>query len=470
MALTVMPVPRYSFSRATHEPHDRMACHCEPQRDVQTGVAAGSRNEDLQWRLLEQGRLIRDPKAPCLVGRFSELHRATAWCAFVALAGALAVTNLLSGERAVAATAKPITLPVMLSLTGSAALLGAQEQQVFAIAEKFLSDHGKPVHFVYYDDTSSPQVAVQLMNQLLSGGARVVLGPTLRATCAPLEPIVKSGPVNYCLSPAIRPDAGTFVFSAGTDTWDLDRIALRYAKARGWRRIALLATTDASGTDAVKAYGELLAEPEFRELTMVANLPFSPSAISVAAELSRIKAANPDALLAWASGAPVTTIFRGMRDVGLNVPVMTGYSNMTYTQMQDAASVLPDQLYFPVPSALGSRRPRGLNLDRKVETALREFESAYASTGHSPDGGDMGVWDPIMLVMSALGRSGSDASSAQIREYLTSIKTFAGINGIYNFEKYPQRGLGSENSLVTEWSPSLKTWTVVSRAGGLPLR
>lgn len=397
------------------------------------------------------------------------LRRASALaCALTACA--LSLIGGLPGKRASAAVAKPLTIPVMLSLTGSAALLGTQEQRVFSIAERFLADRGKPVHFTFYDDTSSPQVAVQLMNQLTANGARLVLGPTLRATCAPLVPIVKSGPLNYCLSPAIRPDPGTYVFSAGTDTWDLDRIALRYAKARGWRRIALLATTDASGVDAVKGYGAVLAEPEFRDMTMVAQLPFSPSAISVAAELSRAKAANPDMLLAWASGAPVTTIFRGMRDVGLNLPVMTGYSNMTYTQMQDAASVLPEQLYFPVPSALGSRRPRGLNLDKRVETALHDFESAYASTGHSPDGGDMGVWDPIMLVMSAIEHAGADASSAQLREYLANIKTFAGINGIYDFVKYPQRGLGSENSLVTEWNPKLKTWVVVSRPGGLPFR
>lgn len=371
-------------------------------------------------------------------------------------------------ERAGAAIDKPTTIPVMLSLTGSAAFLGKQEQRVFDIAQKFLQSRGDRVSFQYYDDTSVPQVAVQLANQLLSGGARVVLGPTLRATCAPLVPIVKSGPLNFCLSPTLQPAPGSFVFDAGTDTWDLDRVALRYAQARGWKRIGLLATTDASGLDAVKGYHEILGEPEFRGMSIVAESTFSPTDISVVAELSRMKAENPDLVLGWASGAPVVTIFRGLREVGLNVPVFTGYSNMTYTQMESASSVLPSQLYFPVPSAVGSRRPAGLNLDPKVENALREFETAFAATGHSPDGGDISAWDPIMLVVNALDRAGPDATSEQLRSYLAHLKNFAGINGIYDFEKYPQRGIGAENALVTEWNAGAKTWVVVSRPGGKP--
>jgi len=372
------------------------------------------------------------------------------------------------GERAGAAIGKPTTIPVMLSLTGSAAFLGKQEQRVFDIAQQFLQSRGDQVHFTYYDDTSSPQVAVQLANQLLTEGARVVLGPTLRATCAPLVPIVKSGPLNFCLSPTLQPAPGSFVFDAGTETWDLDRVALRYAQERGWKRIGLLATTDASGLDAVKGYHEILQEPEFKGMTIVAESTFSPTDISVVAELSSMKAANPDLVLGWASGAPVATIFRGLREVGLNVPVFTAYSNMTYTQMESAAAYLPSQLYFPVPSAVGSRRPRGLNLDPKVERALRDFEAAFATTGHRPDGGDLSAWDPILLVVNALDRAGPDATSEQLRNELAHLRNFAGINGIYDFEKHPQRGLGPENALVTEWSPGAKTWVVVSRPGGKP--
>jgi len=367
-----------------------------------------------------------------------------------------------------AMVAKPTTIPVILPLTGSGAFLGKQEQASFEIAQKFLNGRGDQVRFAYYDDTSSPQVAVQLATQLFNGGARVLLGPSLRATCAPLVPIVKSGPLDYCLSPTLHGDAGSFVFSAGTDTWDLDRAVVRYAQARGWKHVGLLSTTDASGIDAVKGYHTILDEPEFHDMSIVAEATLGPSDISVVAQLARIKTANPDMVLAWASGTPVATIFRGLREVGLNVPVFTGFSNMTYTQMESVAGYLPKQLYFPVPSAVGSRRLRGLNLDRKVETALRDFESAFAAAGRKPDGGDLSAWDPIMLVVRAIDQAGPDATSEQLRNYLAHLKNFAGINGVYDFEKYPQRGLGPESAMITQWNPDVKTWVVVSRPGGKP--
>lgn len=367
------------------------------------------------------------------------------------------------------AITKPTTIPVILPLTGSGAFLGKQEQAVFEIAQKFLERRGDQVRFTYYDDTSSPQVAVQLTTQLINGGARAILGPSLRATCAPIVPIVKSGPLDFCLSPTLHADAGSFVFSAGTDTWDLDRAVVRYAQARGWKRIGLLSTTDASGIDAVKGYHAILNEPAFKDMSIVAESTMSANDISAVAQLARIKAAKPDLVLAWASGTPVATIFRGLRQVGLNVPVFTAFSNMTYTQMASVAGYLPKELYFPVPSAVGSRRSAALDLDPRIESALHDFESAFASAGRKPDGGDLSAWDPIMLVVHAIDQAGPDATSDQLRAYLSHLKNFAGINGLYDFEKYPQRGLGPENTLLTQWSPSAKTWVVVSGAGGMLL-
>lgn len=52
--------------------------------------------------------------------------------------------------------------------------------------------------------------------------------------------------------------------------------------------------------------------------------------------------------------------------------------------------------------------------------------------------------------------------------YLAHVRNFAGINGLSDFEKYPQRGLGPETALITEWNPGVKTWVVVSQPGGKP--
>jgi branched-chain amino acid transport system substrate-binding protein len=384
------------------------------------------------------------------------------------LGGALLLSMFPAGEgRAQTPAAKEITIPVILPLTGSAAFLGAQQKIGLDVAQNFVNKRGSHIKLVYYDDTSSPQVAVQLVTQLTAGGSRVLIGPMVRATCAAVEPLMKNGPLDYCLSPTLHAPPGSFVFTGSTDTWDLDRAVMRFARFKGWKRIAMLTPTDASGVDAIKGFQEALKDPDNRDLTLVEQLSFNPTDTTVTAQLARIKAAKPDLLLAWATGAPIATILREMNALGLDVPVATGYSNMTYQQMDSMVGYMPKNLYFPVPSAVGSRT-REVALDRKVESALKDFDAEFAGAGLKPDAGVLTTWDPILIIARACSDLGPDATSEQLRNYLSHLKGFAGINGIYDFEKYPQRGLSEINTYVTRWSPETKSWAIVSKAAGVP--
>ena len=53
------------------------------------------------------------------------------------------------------------------------------------------------------------------------------------------------------------------------------------------------------------------------------------------------------AFIAWSTGAPIATIFRGIQRQGLDVPVGTTDGNMTYAQMKQYKDFLPKQLYIP---------------------------------------------------------------------------------------------------------------------------
>jgi branched-chain amino acid transport system substrate-binding protein len=387
---------------------------------------------------------------------------------FAALALLILSLSMAHGSNAQSAAPKEITIPVILPLTGSAAFLGAQQKAGLEVAAKFVNSRGSHIKLVYYDDTSSPQVAVQLTTQLTASGTRAIIGPMVRATCAAVEPLVKTGPLDYCLSPTLHSPPGSFVFTGSTDTWDLDRAVIRFARLKGWKRIAMLTPTDASGVDAIKGFHEAFADPENRDITLVEQLSFNPTDTTVTAQLARIKASHPDMLLAWATGAPIATILREMNALGLDIPVATGYSNMTYAQMDSMTSYMPKELYFPVPSAVGSRT-KAIGLDRKVEAALRDFDAAFVSAGFKPDAGVLTTWDPMLILARAFQDLGPDATSEQLRSYLSRLTGFAGINGLYDFQKYPQRGLSERNTYITQWSPNLKTWALVSKAAGTPL-
>ncbi len=74
-----------------------------------------------------------------------------------------------------------------------------------------------------------------------------------------------------------------------------------------------------------------------------------------------------------------------------------------------------------------------------------------------------------MIVVHALRTLGPRATAPQVRGFLEQLTDFAGVNGIYDFVKVPQRGLDVSDAVVTRWSTQAKTWQVVSKPTGVPL-
>jgi branched-chain amino acid transport system substrate-binding protein len=117
---------------------------------------------------------------------------------------------------------RPVTLHAILPLSGPGAFLGTQEKVAMQIGEKLIDSQGgirgRPVHFVFHDDQSKPQVAVQLLQQILPEKPSIILGAATVANCNAMMPIMANGPVMYCLSPTIRPDPGSYIFTSNVST------------------------------------------------------------------------------------------------------------------------------------------------------------------------------------------------------------------------------------------------------------
>jgi branched-chain amino acid transport system substrate-binding protein len=128
----------------------------------------------------------------------------------------------------------------------------------------------------------------------------------------------------------------------------------RYYRSRGWTKIALMTTTDASGQQFEAFFNEALTLPENKSLTIVAREHWAPADLNVTAQAERIKAADPQAMIGWSAGTPTGTLLRGLHDAGIDIPIACGNGNMIYTQLAQYASFLPSQLYFP--GRLGRRR------------------------------------------------------------------------------------------------------------------
>ena len=146
-----------------------------------------------------------------------------------------------------------------------------------------------------------------------------------------------------------------------------------------------MTSADATGQDAERDLDEVLARPENKDVTVVDRAHFNITDVSVAAQIEHIRQAKPQALIAWSTGSPIATVFKGIVQAGLDIPIGTTGANMTYAQMKDYAAFLPKQLYFS--SAEWVPHQGIIKLDPAVEAAQKQFFDAFEAVKIKPDEG-----------------------------------------------------------------------------------
>ena len=368
---------------------------------------------------------------------------------------------------------EPYKINVILPLTGIASFLGKEEQQTLQLHEKYINRTGgiqnRPIQYVYYDDQSNPQTGVQLAKQVSADHPAVIFGSSLVAVCNAMAPLMANGPVEYCFSPGIHPPDGSYVFTASVSTHDLHKAIIRYFREKGWKRIAIITSSDATGQDAESGIVDAVNLPENKNagVTLVAQEHFNTTDVSVAAQIEQVKAAKPQAFIAWSTGTPIATIFKGMVQAGLDVPTATTDGNMTYAQMTAYADFLPKQLY--IPSGQWPSHEGIATYDPAIEKVQQDFYAELKAGNVKPDIAATLAWGPTTLVVDGLRKLGPSATAAQLREYLAGLKGIAGIDGFFDFVKNPQRGLDDSDAVVTRWDAPKQAWIVLSKPGGLPL-
>jgi branched-chain amino acid transport system substrate-binding protein len=383
--------------------------------------------------------------------------------AFVAIVCAL----FAGAAHSTSAAGEPFEINAILPLTGPGAFIGKSEQTALAIVEaktnKAGGVNGRPIKFVVQDDTSNPQVALQLVNELLAKKVQVIVGPSLTAECGAIAPLVKDGPVLYCLSGGFHPQKFSYAFAYGPESADSIDTNIRYFRTHGFKRIGMIVTTDATGQDGEKGFAAALAEPENKDLVVVAREHFANSEPTVTAQLSRIKAAGAQALFTWGTGTPIGTVYHGIQDLGLDIPVSISAPNVVNAEMKQYAAILPKTIVaagmaFMVPDSL----PRG-----SLKSAVLDFSvSLKNAVGESPDVGFAIAWDPALILLDAYRKLGFGATAQQIHDYIVSLHGWAGANGMYDFRTGTNRGMGPGSAIMVQWDPAKGSWFGVSKFGG----
>jgi branched-chain amino acid transport system substrate-binding protein len=385
------------------------------------------------------------------------------------IAAAVALCALLFAVPRAGQSADPIEIYSITATTGGLAFIGRAANDALAAYEEAFNKsggiNGRPIHFVIQDSQTNPQVALQLFNDIQAKHPAFVIGPESAAECNAVFAVAKTGPLVWCYSSAVTATPGSFEFQTSATNFDHNAAAIHWLRKRGLTRIALITPTDATGQTYDRSIDELLAKPENKGLTLVDREHFAPADTSVSAQISKIAAANPQVLIVGTAGSPAGTVFHGLADVGLNVPVITGNGNASQAFMKQYAAILPKELYVESTHCLA---PAAI-VDRSEKEAYDAYTAAMAAKGIPLDCLQSLAWDPALILTIALRHVGPSATPDALRAYISGIKDLAGVNGTYDFQRVPQRGIDDRAVVIIRWNEARGTWIPASKVGGDPL-
>jgi branched-chain amino acid transport system substrate-binding protein len=237
---------------------------------------------------------------------------------------AVSLLFVVSGKPAKAADT--IKIGHVCSITGWAGMLGSpQRDAMLAVvdnANKRGGLLGKQFEAFIEDDQSNPTTAVIAATKLIKDvKVDVLVAATLSDCAAAIAPIAEQERTPYIVTSPVDIPFKKFVFPVGPGDKRMAAHTMELAITQlGAKKIAVLHDTALYGMQGYKfMMGELKDYPDAK---VVITEKFDPKDTNMVPQLTKIKAANPDLLIIYATGAPASVVAKNYVQLGMTVPVL----------------------------------------------------------------------------------------------------------------------------------------------------
>jgi branched-chain amino acid transport system substrate-binding protein len=364
-----------------------------------------------------------------------------------------------------AAAQEPYRVGAVFSITGPGSSLGIPERDTALMLEAEVNARGglrgpdgklHPLKLVIYDDGSDETKAVLAAKKLIDEDrVTAIVGTTLSGTSLAILDTVQRAevPLVSCAAAIkiVEPAAERkWVFKTPQSDHLIVGALVDYLKARGLGRVGWLNVDYAFGQ-----LGWLEFEKAARKagLTIVANEKFGQKDVDMTAQLTRVKAAGPEAVIVWSIPPSASIATRNYADLGLRAPLLQshGIGNKKYIELAGAAA---NGVVFPAGKLLVAEQLADHDPQKGVLLAYaRDFEARYGP--RNTFGGH--AWDAVQLVVRALEKAGPDR--AGVRTAIESTRNFVGITGVFDFSPTDHNGLdGRAVTMIQivdgQWKPA----------------
>jgi branched-chain amino acid transport system substrate-binding protein len=236
-------------------------------------------------------------------------------------------------------------------------------------------------------------------------------------------PIVSGGAADTL---GVPPDPWLFKVAPGVH--DFMQVLAQFAQKKGYKRVALLNMTDAFGQNEAKFFKELA--PKYG-LEVVAAETMGVEDTNVNAQLTKIRAANPDMIYNGAASRAAILSYKQIKQLGITTPLVVTQAAISKAFF-DAIGGPKEADGLMVPIQLGSFGTAAggdtAKLYAELEKAMGRTPPYFATFG----------FDVGLITEAAM--KNSDGSRQGIRDALEKLKDLPGLNGPISYSPEDHTG------------------------------
>lgn len=362
----------------------------------------------------------------------------------------LLVTSMVYG-------AEPIKLGAFFDLTGTSSAIGTPTKLVAEMVTKKINDeggiNGRPLQLVIADDEGDPTKAAIIAKKFIESDKVVaIIGPTRTDTGMAAKPIIEQ--MKIPTEMAVGGDAVVVVptwkytFKSPQRTSIAVQKIYGYMKKKGIQNVAIITAADGFGRDGKNALEKLA--PEFG-VKIIAAESFQATDNDMTAQLIKIKAASPQAIICWTIGKAGSIVAKNIKQLAIQPPLFQchGLPDPIYVQLAGEAS---EGNMMPSTKLMVANQLPDSDPQKKVITEfMRLYNDVFHYDRQFPINTHSGyAWDAIYIVANAMKKVGTD--SEKLREAIENTKAYVGVSGIYNITPEDHNGLGTDSMVMVQIS------------------
>jgi branched-chain amino acid transport system substrate-binding protein len=368
---------------------------------------------------------------------------------FYLSAAAIVATLALPGLPAQAQT-NEIVIGITITTTGPAAALGIPERNALEFVAKEIG--GVPLKVIVLDDGGDPTNATTNARRFVTESkADIIMGSSTTPPSIAVSNVANEAGIPHIgLAPfPITPERAKWSVDMPQPVPIMGKVLYQHMKAHNIKTVGYIGYSDSYGDlwlNDFKTQGQPMG------MTLVDEERFARPDTSVAGQVLKLVAANPDAILVGASGTAA-----GLPQTELRA---RGYKGLIY-QTHGAASM--DFIRIAGPAAEGVIMASGpvMNPEGQPDSALTKkpglalvtaYEAKYGPNsrsqfaGHSYDA--FLVLERVIPVALKKAKPGTPEFREAIRQAFVTEHEIAASQGVYNFTDKDRYGLDDRSRIV----------------------